>query len=140
MCLLLLCIAKLPGMNHLVWCSYARAYETHRVLNTDVVYGRIHQQAHEFQCFSRLPPTPWSAKPDSTRYSQVRAGWVSNHQVPAIVEYVPHVSTVMVARVGLAAQQITRHSKMPSLSEGISYPTTKLTRYQHSHQGAHTLV
>src|SRR4249920_318189 len=41
-CLLLLRVAKLPGMNHLVWQSNARAYETHRVLNADIVYRRSH--------------------------------------------------------------------------------------------------
>jgi hypothetical protein len=46
-CLLLLSVPKLPGMNHLVRQSNACTYETNRVLNTDAPYRRIHKQTYK---------------------------------------------------------------------------------------------
>src|SRR5690606_25347447 len=97
---------ELPRLDDLVWLTNLARYHTDRVLQSDTGNRRGEEEPHEVQrlrlCLTAGLPVehsrPWVLRgfvePPRTRARQVGAWGMSDHEVPTIVQNVPHVSLI----------------------------------------------
>lgn len=61
---------------------------------------------------------------------------MSDHQIPAVIEYVAHITLVMRTR-RCSGKDIARHGVMPQRYERVTYTTRELTSYENTETISH---
>ena len=112
-------VAKLPRLDDLLGGGNGAADNADRVLDAPAVDWCRHQHPHEVKRFGLLALL--AVKMPATRYRQMRAWRMSNHQVPAITEQLLDWLLQVPLRVAFAWQQIAAKSVVAMAAERITH-------------------
>ena len=112
----------LPRLDYLVILapdSVERVFVRDWIFERDMFDGRIEQDAEECSGIVELIPQAAIVEPSHAGVCQPRAFWMSDEDVPVMVQMLPHVILDMIAR-RFRRQQITRPRIPSASSEGIT--------------------
>jgi hypothetical protein len=123
-------MTELPRLNDLVRLAYLRADDTDRILDSDSLDWSIHEQPDEFERVELFLLVV--SEPPSASDGETSAWWVSDHQVPTVIENVAHVTLVVVAGC-FSWEKVTRHRVVTGTYESISNTATELTSNENPH-------
>ena len=126
-------VSKLPGMDDLVGLANSARNDANRILERNPFYGGVHQLTNKFQ--RRLLPTVslFFRKVPCTRYCEVGAWRVSDHQVPFISKQRENIPRNVERGTILTRQKIARPSIVTKISECLSYAPRILAPNEHFH-------
>src|SRR6185312_14568841 len=127
-------MAELPRLNHLVRLANPAADDADRVFQSDTRNRSRQELGNEHKRPLLHTAGALGFKVPGTGDRQVRAGRMTNHQVPAIANHIENVALVVQAS-HLSRQKVAAHGLMTLGNEGIPDDAREFTRdkYIHTH-------